>query len=161
VDPGVVVLFVLIAIFLGQWLLERTSRTHRLIRAYGEFFHVTPRTAWEDGVSHTGLDPAKGAECCAGRCEPSVFLCTGEKLAESIRMTGTRHNHEDELAILRIDARTLAKKRLIGDCTHQRGIPDLETSLTVTGNLACLDTIRVDELSLADIVTNEEKSNLI
>jgi hypothetical protein len=161
VDPGAVVLVVLIAILLVEWIREKGSRTNRLIRSYGEFYHVTPRTLWEEGVSRTGLDPAKGAECCAGRCEPSVFLCTRDKLAESIRMTGTRHNHEDELAIVGVDARRLIRKRLIGDCTYQRDVPDLETSLKAASNLACLDMIRVDELRLVDIVTNDEKSNLV
>jgi len=128
-----------------------------LILSYGEFYHVTSRTLWDECISTTGLDPAKGAECCAGRCEPATFLCTREKLDKSISMIGSKYDDQEELVIVRILASDLIGKHLIGDITYQRGIQDLETSLNETGNMGCLDLIPTDEFDDMQIIKNLNK----
>jgi hypothetical protein len=128
-----------------------------LVLSFGEFYHVTCRGLWEEGISRTGLDPTKGAECCAGRCDPSVFLCTRQKLEKSISMIGSKFCDQDELVVVTIDARALLGKRLIGDVTYQRAVPNLETSLREAGNMGCLDPIRPDEFTRVEFIKNLDR----
>ncbi|WP_406698247.1 hypothetical protein V5E97_05260 [Singulisphaera sp. Ch08] len=108
-----------------------------------------------------GLNAEMGRECYAGRCESMVFLCTPDKLEATTVMIGNKYNHEDEFAIIRVEAELLLTKRLSADATFEGGIEDMERSVREVGNLGCFDSILVEELSLERFIPNPEKSNLI